>query len=842
MGAKGIAGDRCVWLAWAGALFVSGGVCAGVGLGAGGAGWLVAGVGLAAGGMVSQMRARRCGPSKEIAQTNELLDLAGRVARIGGWRYEAGAAGPVWSAEVCRIHEVEEGYEPTLDEAIDFYAPEHREVMRDAVRRGMETGEEWDLELEIVTAKGNRRWVRAIGRYRKEEGAIWGTFQDIHARRSAEERLALAMRAGRIGTWDWHVPSGDTFFSETFYTMLGYEPGELPMCLETWKNLCHPDDLDSAMRDVEAHFAGRSLTYLNEHRLKKRDGSWTWIRDTGEVVEWSEDGSPKRMIGVHVDIHDQVVARERASALQEQLRLFVEHTPAAVAMFDRDVRYLVASKGWYEQYGIEEESIIGKSHYEVFPTIPERWKELHRRALYGEVLRDDRDSFVREDGSTTWVRWELLPWFDEGGSIGGIMMFTEVINERIEYERRLEDARSVAEEASSAKSNFLANMSHEIRTPMTAILGFADILENEVGESAVVGDAVGTIRRNGEHLLAIINDILDLSKIEAGKMQAEMIESSLVDVVEESVRMFAGRARTKGIALDVAFTTEVPVRVETDPTRLRQILVNLVGNAVKFTDEGGVRVEVGMDDSGEAGSLIRIAVADTGIGIERSQLEKLFGAFAQADSSTSRRFGGSGLGLRISKLLARMLGGDIAVESVAGEGSTFVLTVAANERAGEARVSAEACRRINAAARGEQRARVRGAAARALEGMRVLVAEDGPDNQRLLHFLLSGAGAEVKLVDTGLKAVEAIGAGSEFDLVLMDMQMPELDGYGAARRLRERGCGVAIVALTAHAMSGDRERCLASGCDDYLTKPIDREKLIEACVQWGRGGASGAAA
>ena len=252
----------------------------------------------------------------------------------------------------------------------------------------------------------------------------------------------------------------------------------------------------------------------------------------GEVVEWEENGQPKRMIGVHVDVDAQTRAREQLAALERQLRLFVEHIPAAVAMFDRDMRYLVASEGWYDQYGIED-NIIGRSHYEVFPDIPERWKEIHREVLGGRAMSNDRDAFERADGSTTWVRWALRPWYDAENSIGGIVMFTEVINDQVEREQALEHLNdelrtrtefanrmaSKAQAASKAKSEFLANMSHEIRTPMTAILGYADMLDARRG---VDPDAIAPIgrRSNATHLLAVINDILDMSKIEAGRMNS----------------------------------------------------------------------------------------------------------------------------------------------------------------------------------------------------------------------------------------------------------------------------------------------------------------------------------
>jgi signal transduction histidine kinase/ActR/RegA family two-component response regulator len=393
---------------------------------------------------------------------------------------------------------------------------------------------------------------------------------------------------------------------------------------------------------------------------------------------------------------------------------------------------------------------------------------------------------------------------------------------------RLERALSTtasAEQASRTKSAFLANMSHEIRTPMAAVLGYADLLlDRDLGPAARL-DHVQTIRRNGEHLLALLNDILDLSKIEAGKATVERIPCSLSRVLVDVVFLMRVRALGKGLHFDVRYATPVPESIHSDPTRLRQILENLIGNAIKFTDVGGVRVTVRCDDPGAARPRLSFAVADTGLGLEPEQVARLFQPFTQADASTTRRFGGTGLGLTISQRFARMLHGAIAVESVAGQGSTFTLTLEAEVVAGapQRRSFEEACAAI-APDQGAPRRPER------LTGRRVLLAEDGVDNQRLITALLERAGAEVTVADDGRIAVArahaAADAGAPFDVVLMDMQMPELDGYGATSRLRAEGYAGPIVALTAHAMSGDRERCLQAGCDGYLSKPIRRAELL----------------
>ena len=390
----------------------------------------------------------------------------------------------------------------------------------------------------------------------------------------------------------------------------------------------------------------------------------------------------------------------------------------------------------------------------------------------------------------------------------------------------LEDARRRAVEADQAKSQFLANMSHEIRTPMTAVLGYADLLLDPLQSAETRTHHVHTIRRNASHLLALIDDILDISKVEAGRMTVERIECSPAQVCDDVQSLLHARAADKGITLKTEFAPPIPGRIVSDPTRLRQILVNLVGNAIKFTSEGGVLVHVSCI-TGQHEHELRFDVVDTGIGMTQETLASLFQPFVQADRSMTRRFGGTGLGLSISHHLANMLGGYIAVTSSPGSGSTFSLVL---------RLAADACSEWTKAVGSPALLPSARDQAVNLEGVHILLAEDGPDNQRLFEFQLRKAGARVSIVDNGQAAVDLAlsppPGQAPFDLILMDMQMPVLDGYGATSLLRQRGYTGAILALTAHAMSGDRERCLQAGCDDYCVKPIERAALIAVCAKW----------
>ncbi|MFZ5831821.1 MAG: ATP-binding protein [Planctomycetota bacterium] len=522
----------------------------------------------------------------------------------------------------------------------------------------------------------------------------------------------------------------------------------------------------------------------------------------------------------------------RAFVLQQVsiMQTILDTIPLPIICRDARARYSVCNAAYLRWTQKPAAQILGRNIEQVYPPETARnVRSIHNALMEQPGLRVEEIDVELPQGCRRTILHEAT-LVDADGRPAGTVGVAIDISARRAAEIELQQAKEAAESANRAKSEFLANMSHEIRTPINAMLGHAEMLVDDGDLPGHAREPLRSILRNGEHLLTIVNDILDLSKVEAGRMTVERLRCSVVEILSSVDGLLRLRAEGKGIALRFELATPMPEFVETDPTRLRQILLNVIGNAIKFTERGSVRAIVAMTD--ESQPRLVVDVIDTGVGVAPEDARHLFEQFAQADSSTTRRFGGTGLGLTISRRLAEILGGNVTlVDSQPGVGSRFRVIVGIGTLTGEPMI-----RELDLQGAAQAEAPVSRPTTTASLSARILLVEDGIDNQRLISTLLRKAGAEVQIAgngELGLAAVRAAAdAGDPFDLILMDMQMPVMDGYAATTTLRRMGFREPIIALTAHALEGDRDRCLAAGCDDYASKPIQREPLLTLVRTW----------
>lgn len=570
-----------------------------------------------------------------------------------------------------------------------------------------------------------------------------------------------------------------------------------------------------------------------EQEVRERDGRRHLMR---LLPYRSPSSSSGGVLLTLVDIESLKRAEGNRQQSEDRFRLLLHSTAEGVIGMNRDGVCDFVNRSAIQLLGCTDESeLLGSDLCQYIHQSGKAGQsdcDVCDALVTGEPVHDDSATFRRADGAGFVAEYWSHPIERDDKVHGAVMTFFDV-TERRAVEKQLHQARQAAETASRAKSSFLANMSHELRTPLSAILGFADILLAEIDDDTN-RERIGTIRRNGAFLLELLNDILDLSKIEAGKLMLQPEPVEIVKLMSDVAKLMRVRAEAKDLELHFELKSAIPRVMQTDSRRFRQVLVNLLGNAVKFTERGEVTITAGVppanpDAEGTPDPHLVIEVADTGVGIETQELQKIFKPFEQAEKRLTGSAGGTGLGLSISRLLARELGGEIDVRSTAGVGSRFTLTLPLTAPCDDW-IDPDGVSDVVAS---NQDDRESGDDHR-LDGRLIVVADDRRDIRHVAEYFLTRGGAEVVLAEDGQQAIEAVEreatTGRRVDLVLMDMQMPVLDGYEATKALVATGFHRPIIALTAAAMKGERERCLAAGCTDYLTKPIDGTTLVEVCA------------
>ncbi|MFA6236746.1 MAG: PAS domain S-box protein [Bacteriovorax sp.] len=521
------------------------------------------------------------------------------------------------------------------------------------------------------------------------------------------------------------------------------------------------------------------------------------------------------------DVTDQVIARKKVEESEERYRSLADTIPQLVWTSTTDGQINYANERCLKYTGTISQTNYGESwvktiHPEDLHSVTRSWiKSIKSGKTFTQEYR-----IRRNDGVYRWFLGRSVPVKNSAGKVLYWNGTATDIEDQKRIERELEEAKENAENANATKSAFLANMSHEIRTPLGALLGFSELLKKGNIAPAIRDQYIDTISRNGQSLTRIIDDILDLAKVEAGKLDVEYINFSLMDLLGEVVALLKQKADQKDILLRLTADSNVPKYIYSDPTRLRQIFINIIGNAVKFTDIGSVFIHVNCKSDSEGKLQFSLSVTDTGRGLDEEQKNRLFKPFTQADNTTTRQYGGTGLGLALSKRLSEALGGTITIDKYEKDrGCTFLISFVATE----GQISSDKSEKISEFFCPQK--------SLPLKGMQILFADDCPDNQFLIEHFLSINGASVSLASDGSEAVEKALSGS-YDLVLMDIQMPKLDGYQAAEILMNTGYKTPILALTAHAMSEEREKTRAMGFSGHLTKPFNFNELLQTVAEY----------
>ncbi|MBH9553357.1 PAS domain S-box protein [Inhella gelatinilytica] len=720
-----------------------------------------------------------------------------------------------------------------------------------------------DFSVEVRARHASGAWVSVLSNgsvvERGEYGQamrVVGTHQDVSARKLIlrelqQERIRLEriLEGTNVGTWEWEVQTGRVMFNERWAQIVGYALHELqPLSIGTWRELCHPEDYVRSTKLLEAHFRGETPGYECEIRMRHKEGRWVWVLDRGKVFSRDPEGQPLLMAGTHADI----TAKKQAEMDLMRLSLALAQSPASIIITDLDGTIEYVNEAFTRVSGYTAAEALGQTPRLLASgrTPPETYLNLWGVLTKGATWRGELVN-RRKDGSIYTDLASIHPLRQADGLVTHYVSVQEDISEKramreelAQYRHHLEElvlqrtaelheAKLQAEVASQSKSAFLANMSHEIRTPMNAILGLTQLIETDLTAAPApeacspilqkVQDRARKIEQSAHHLLGILNDVLDLSKIEAGKLRLDVTDFDLHELVQSVVFMVQDKAQTNRnrVRTELALA---PRHMRGDGLRLGQILLNFLSNAVKFTEGGEVLLRARTVSVGDEPLRIRFEVRDSGIGLTAEQCARLFNPFEQAESSTTRQFGGTGLGLAIVRRLADLMEGQVGVQSRPGGGSTFWFEAPFLEAQRPA--SAET-------ALPEPTANTEVLAQLRQRRAYVLLVEDTPINQEIALEMLRNAGVAADVAVNGRRAVH-MAAERRYDLILMDLRMPIMDGFEATMAIRniDQHVRTPIVAMTANAFAEDRAAALESGMNDHIGKPVSAEVLYETLLKW----------
>lgn len=582
--------------------------------------------------------------------------------------------------------------------------------------------------------------------------------------------------------------------------------------------------------------SGNDSPFAREAIMTDQNGTVFFLFLIGQITERNSDGVASRMEGTYLDISGQKhiqaefnrlksqtdlpLTRQKENEIlpkekQQLLSTFLKNCPAIVAMVDREMKYLAVTDAWKSQFKLESFNIEGQSHYELFPDISPVWRQYHQRGMAGETIRMEEDTTVGTGGHTEWMQWEIRPWYDDAHQIGGIIIFILMVSDKHAAKQMLIQAKDQAEQSAEIKSRFLSVMSHEMRTPLNGVIGFINLLLHDPRPDQL--ENMNVLKFSAENLLVLINNVLDFSKLDAEKVELEEAGFDLRNLVENITASLKLEASAKHLELLSFSDNLIPNYITGDSARLGQVLINLLSNAIKFTQSGSVSLKISVVSQDEKATTIAFAIEDTGIGIPDKIQDKIFDNFSQADPQTTRRYGGTGLGLTISKRIVQLMGGSIDLDSQPGQGSVFSFKI----------------NFLNFDEAGPKTIDEIHMASHTLQNAKILIAEDYPINILVVKKFLQQWNCLPSVAENGLVAFEMVQK-EDFDLILMDLQMPVMDGYEATARIRslhgKKYADLPIIALTASSIVDRETKIFQAGMNGLISKPFVPQELRELLV------------
>lgn len=696
----------------------------------------------------------------------------------------------------------------------------------------------YSIEYKIRPKEGISRWLSDSHKILKDAYGniikIVGNIRDVtdfklveDALKRSRDRLYKAIEATNDGMWDWKLDSNKLYFDERFYTMAGYLPHEFAPTIAEWMNRVHPQDLILFKKAIEELLANNSDQLQLEYRFKTKTNEWIWVLNRAKTFERNESGNPVRMVGTHTDISLRVqinlelenrneeleILYKQLHINEEKFRQLAENTHDAFWLADKEM--LLYMNPPFEKMWASNAADVLKN-----PSIIEKWihpedkqffKPLLDLTMIDHMPHVEQFRIIKSDGEVRWIWSRRFPVFDKNNELYRIAGIATDITDQKNIEEALVSAKEKAMESDRLKSAFLANISHEIRTPMNGILGFTSLLNDDSISHETRNQFIHLITKSGEQLLHIIDDIIDISKIESNQIQLKKTDFYLKDLMSELYNQFDDTRKQTGKESINFFTTVDPlhrdIQLYTDYARLKQIFMNLLSNAFKFTTSGYIQFGYTLDDN----NMIEFFVEDTGIGIPMEFQATIFQRFRQADESSTRNYGGTGIGLAICKGLAKLLGGELWLKSEKSNGSTLYFNIPYQH-------TTQPVQKIH-----------KNAITNTTfdwSGITILLVEDDEINQEFLLAILEPTNATLILVASGEDAIESILKNKTIDLVLMDIRLPQMNGFEAFEKIHEINPAIPVIAQTAFAMTDDTNHCIELGFASYISKPIDRLNLL----------------